>query len=294
MDALAAVDAHLALEPDDLEAQMLRVECLISIGRFETALELARRVRDLEPAQDSAKQLVTMLEDNLVNPVGSKRVGTWRDPHSEVPQSFLLRMQQALHAYTYRGVQLVKDPFDLALYPLLLWRLAPGTIVEIGSKAGGSALYFGDLLTNFDIAGHVHSYDVFPVKDVEHARVTFHRGDGQRLEETIDPETLAGWARPLLVVEDADHSYETSIAVLRFFDRYLEPGDWIVIEDGNLSDLYPTLFPGATSGPHRALREFFGECEGRYRIATELCDFFAYNATANSNGFLERIDERTA
>jgi cephalosporin hydroxylase len=291
-DALSAIDDHLRQAPDDLEALMLRVECLIAIGRHETALELARRLRDASPAQDSADAVVKMLEEQLVNPTGFERMVTWRDWHSEVPKSFLSRMQRALHSYTYRGVQMVKDPFDLALYPLLLWRLRPRTIVEIGSKAGGSGLYFGDLLTNFDIDGHVHSYDVFRVEGVEHPRVTFHRGDGQRLEEVITREALASWARPLLVVEDADHAYETSIAVLRFFDSHLQPGDWIVTEDGNLSDLYPELYPDGTSGPHLALREFLAGSDGRYRIATEICDFFAYNATANSNGFLERIDER--
>ena len=290
MEALRLVDEHLQQDPDELEIQMLRAECLIAIGRYETALELARQIRARAPQQDSAAELARRLEENLSNPASTDRVASWRNWQSEVPQELLLRMQRSVHSYTYRGVQLVKDPFDLALYPLLLWRLRPGTIVEIGSKAGGSALYFGDLLTNFEISGEVHSYDVFPVEDVEHPLVRFHRGDGQHLDEVIDAETLAGWARPLLVVEDADHSYETSIAVLRFFDAHLQPGDWIVIEDGNLSDLYPALYPNGTSGPHRALREFLSGTDGRYRIAAELCDFFAYNATSNSNGFLERID----
>jgi cephalosporin hydroxylase len=291
-EALLVVDKHLDQVRDDLEAQMVRVECLVAIGRFETALELARHLRDLEPSQDSAAAFVKTLEENLSAQASPERVVTWRDSHSEVPQDFLLRMQRSLHSYSYRGIQLVKDPFDFALYPLLLWRLQPGTIVEVGSKAGGSALYFGDLLSSFGVAGHVHSYDVFRVEGVEHPGVTFHRGNGQRLEEVITPDSVAGWARPLLIVEDADHSYETSIAVLRFFDPHLEPGDWIVIEDGNLSDLYPTLYPNGTSGPHLALREFLASAEGRYRMATELCDFFAYNATANSNGFLERVAGR--
>jgi cephalosporin hydroxylase len=40
--------------------------------------------------------------------------------------------------YTYRGVPMLKNPFDLALYLLLLWRLKPRTVIEIGSKSGGS------------------------------------------------------------------------------------------------------------------------------------------------------------
>ena len=42
--------------------------------------------------------------------------------------------------YTYRGVPMLKNPFDLALYLLLLRRLKPRTVIEIGSKSGGSGL----------------------------------------------------------------------------------------------------------------------------------------------------------
>jgi cephalosporin hydroxylase len=60
--------------------------------------------------------------------------------------------------------------------------------------------------------------------------------------ETIRHADLQSWPRPWDVA-DADHSYETSIAVLDFVDPRLEPGGRIVVEDGKLSDLYPKRDP---------------------------------------------------
>jgi len=52
----------------------------------------------------------------------------------------LSSIQAASLKYTYRDIPLVKNPFDFALYHLLLWRLKPGTIIEVGSFSGGSAV----------------------------------------------------------------------------------------------------------------------------------------------------------
>jgi hypothetical protein len=41
--------------------------------------------------------------------------------------------------YMYRGMRCVRNPFDLALYLLILQELKPRTVIEIGSKEGGHA-----------------------------------------------------------------------------------------------------------------------------------------------------------
>ena len=48
----------------------------------------------------------------------------------------------ARHHNTSAGATspMLKNPFDLALYLLLLRRLKPRTVIEIGSKSGGSGL----------------------------------------------------------------------------------------------------------------------------------------------------------
>lgn len=291
-DALATlrwVEDVIAREGESPERLETRLQCLCDLGRFESAAELARAIAAVYPERRAAAASLEWLDAALAAPPIGTTSPRQRSYASAVPREVLLRIQQALHHYRYRGLQLVKNPFDLALYVLLFERLRPATVIEVGSKAGGSALWFADLLLSLGIDARVHSYDVFPVTAVTHPRVTFHRGDGRRLEEAADEAFMAMCRRPLLVIEDADHSYETTSAVLRFCHRWLRPGEYAVVEDGNLSDLYPEAFPDRCSGPHRALREFFAAHDGEYEIDAALCDFFGYNVTSCSNGFIRRI-----
>ena len=167
---------------------------------------------------------------------------------------------------------MLKNPFDFAIYPVLVWNTKPATIFEIGSKSGGSALWFGDMLESFGINGHVYSLDVVRVTGLTHPKVTFLEGDGRALEKSFTAEFLGGLPRPWLVIEDADHAYETSIAALRFFDPWLKPGEYIVVEDGIISDLEQD--PAFNSGPHRALKEMFRTRPGAYEIDGDYCDLF--------------------
>jgi cephalosporin hydroxylase len=144
-------------------------------------------------------------------------------------------------------------------------------------------------LSLMDVGQFEKAMDVVAVKNVSHENVTFAGGDGRNLGATLTPEVLSRFERPWLVIEDADHSYETSLAVLDFFHPLLRPGEYIVVEDGIISDLYPESFPDYSSGPHRALREFLARHEREYAIDAQYCDFFGYNATWSSNGFLKRI-----
>jgi hypothetical protein len=76
---------------------------------------------------------------------------------------------------------MVKSPFELALDPLLLWNLKPRTILEIGSKEGGSALWFADMATMLGIDAHVVSIDLLRVAGIKHDGITFLGGDGRNL-----------------------------------------------------------------------------------------------------------------
>ena len=73
-----------------------------------------------------------------------------RPPHSSLPLDVLLPIQNASLSYTYKAIPTLKNPFDLALYSMLLWNLKPRSIIEIGSHRGGSALWLADQLRCFN------------------------------------------------------------------------------------------------------------------------------------------------
>jgi len=186
-------------------------------------------------------------------------------------------LEAASQRYTYRGVPMIKNCFDLALYPLLLDRVRPKTIIEIGTFYGGSALWFADLSRNFGFETHIHTLDITRMHVLEDPRVTFIRGSGRELEKSFSPSLLAQLPRPLLVVEDADHECPTTQAVLSFFHPILRDGEYIIVED--------TM---SAAGARKALADFLAAHATDYEIDASYCDYFGYNMTWCLNGFLRR------
>jgi cephalosporin hydroxylase len=202
---------------------------------------------------------------------------------SEIPYELLMKIQQGAMAYRYHGIPLLKNPFDLALYPLLLDRVKPRTLIEIGSHAGGSALWFADQLPGM----RVLSIDLQPPSGISHPAVTFLKGDARDLAGVITREAMQALERPLLVVEDSSHLSGTTAAVLDFFDPWLRPGEFMVVEDGILTAMRAAeTYDG---GPLRAIHEFLARTCPRYEIDRSLCDYFGTNVTWNVDGYLRRV-----
>ncbi|WP_231510343.1 CmcI family methyltransferase [Fischerella sp. PCC 9605] len=265
---------------------LIRSICLCNVGRNEEGFQAVKEELALNAANQQAQHHYKALASVLSKPVTTKIPNHERPWRTTLPRETMLSIQHASHNYSYRGVPMIKNPFDFALYPLLLWTLKPRTIIEIGSKDGGSALWFGDMLNNFGIDGHIYSIDIVKVTSVEHPRVTYMEGNGRALHEILTPDFLNSLPRPLLVIEDADHTYDTSHHVLEFFHPYIKQGEYIVIEDGIISDLIQDS--ECNSGPHRALKEFLETYPNQYEIDGDFCDFFAYNLTWCTNGFLKK------
>lgn len=211
-----------------------------------------------------------------------------------IPIDFAREVQQGVMRYTYRGVPLWKSPFDLALYTMLIGELRPQSIIEIGSGKGGSALWFADQLRAHGIeGGTVMSIDLEPPGRPaplhNRGEVFFYRADANDLGAFFggaDNPPCTMLPRPLLVVEDADHQADTTHRVLGFFHDWLRPGDYIVIEDGNVPDLYPDWKVGG--GPLEGLRRFLLERD-EYEVDRRLADWYGPNVTFCPDGWLRRI-----
>ena len=202
---------------------------------------------------------------------------------TDIPYELLMKIQQGTMAYRYRGLPLLKNPFDLALYPLLLDREKPRTLIEIGSFGGGSAIWFADQMPGM----RVLSVDLQAPAGVAHPAVTFLQGDANNLGAVLPPELMESIERPLLVVEDSSHFAGPTTAVLDFFDEWLRPGEYIVVEDGILTAM--RVADSYDGGPLRAIGEFMARTNGRYEIDRTFCDYFGTNVTWNVDGYLRRV-----
>jgi cephalosporin hydroxylase len=175
----------------------------------------------------------------------------------------------------WKGAVLMKDPFDVAIYQMIMQEQRPRTIIEVGAYQGGTAVWFADLMELLKIDGHVYSFDINVDQIIaRHPRVTFSRADSND-PATFDQTLLAGLPHPWLVIEDA---HVNICEMLHMFDRHLRPGDYLAVED--------TFAPAY----YIPFRKFAAATSDRYRVDTRYTDLFGYNVCWNHNGYLKRIE----
>jgi len=209
---------------------------------------------------------------------------------SSIGTDVLDRIQEGTLQTVYRTVPFFKSPFDIALYLQLLSRLAPQTVIEIGAKYGGSALWFADMLSAQGLRNaRVVSVDIQPLANFSDPRISFLQGDAKRLDAVLGPGLLRECPRPWLVVEDSSHHYAETAATLAFFHAHLQSGDYIVVEDGIVSQLSGAHYRQYQDGPNRGVSDFLARHGEQYAIDTALCDQYGHNATYNPNGWLRRL-----
>ncbi len=199
----------------------------------------------------------------------------------------LQSVQAGTMAYAYKGVRCLKDPFDLAIYLKLIWDIQPKSLIEIGSKQGGGALWFADMLSVAGLGCPVVSIDRVPPTGFTDPRIAFLAGDAARLGQTLTVELLAALPHPWLVIEDSAHTYDATLGAIGFFAVAMRSGDVLIVEDGVLDDL--GMGDAYDGGPNRALSEFLDTSPETFRLLTQYRDMFGVNATYNPNGYLLRL-----
>ena len=209
------------------------------------------------------------------------------DFETDLPASLLTTVQDGVMRTRYRGRRFLKSPFDQVLYLQLFDESVPRTVIEIGTKDGGSALWFADMLGLHGVEQpRVVSVDIAEHPDFEDDRIEWVSGDARDLAGALH-DVVGDLPRPWLVVEDSAHHYETSIAVLQWARRHLRSGDRIVIEDGVVRHL-GEAFDVYEDGPCRAVADFLVEADHEFEVDRRLCDFYGHNVTYNPSSWLRR------
>jgi cephalosporin hydroxylase len=212
------------------------------------------------------------------------------------------RVRQHTHD-TYAGLPLSKFPEDLRVYEHLIWDSRASMVIEIGVQHGASALWFRDRLRTLHAYGHIGSYRVLGIDvDTAAARSNLDRvdpswaGSIELLEGDVLDPALAARVRSLvapgtrcLVVEDSLHTYETTSAALHGFAPLVEPGCYLVVEDGCVDVEEMRLSSDWPRGVIPAVEDW---------LATEAAKGFAlrrdlelYGVSCHPHGFLQRVPQ---
>lgn len=184
---------------------------------------------------------------------------------------------------TWMGVRALKNPMDAWIYQEILFEVKPDVLVEIGSKYGGSTLYYANLMDNMG-KGTVVSVDIDrSIYKAEHPRIVTITGDSKSPEIVAQVADLCA-GKTAMVIQDGDHATAAVLADIRQYERFVTPGSYLIVEDG-IQDLYhPGDGLGTSGGPLLATEQFLRENS----------DFVVdkkrerYLLTYNPRGFLRR------
>jgi cephalosporin hydroxylase len=207
-----------------------------------------------------------------------------------LPADLLAAVQVGVMSSVYRGVPFLKSPFDIGLYLQLLAKLHPRTVIEIGSKQGGSALWFADMLSaDVGDEARVVSVDIRPIAKLEDPRITFLKGEARDLGSVLTQDLLQECRRPILAIDDSSHLFDDARAVMEFFHGHLQAGDYLVVEDGVVSRFEDARYAVYEDGPNRAVAAFLELHGEQYCVDRSLCDHYGRNVTYNPSGWLRRL-----
>ena len=146
-----------------------------------------------------------------------------------------------------------------------------------------------------DLKCKIVSVDIDPtlvhkrVKDLvasSGADVSFVQGDCNEIEKIFSPSFLANLEHPVAIIDDA---HCNTGGVLKFFNEYLVPGDYIIVEDthpeisnNTIFDITKDTYEKAGDGKIREVKKFCLTFKGSYAVDTYFADFLGYNYTWNT------------
>lgn len=167
---------------------------------------------------------------------------------------------------TWCGVPVLKSPLDMWNYQEIVSALRPDLIIEFGAFAGGSALYFAQMLKLLEIDGRVISVDIslreLALSDSQRTEIEFIEASSTSLAVLQRLIEARSAARCAFVILDSDHSKANVYEELLALRDLLQPGDYVIVEDGNING-HPVL-PDWGEGPHEAITQYFQDFPDDY------------------------------
>lgn len=186
----------------------------------------------------------------------------------------------------YRGLNMMKNPFDLVVYEEILWELKPTVIIEIGNAFGGFSLWLSDRMK---IIGGNSKFITIDLNSAGDINLQDFKSDKfiSIIGNCNDPEVIKkvkmhiGKDDRVLIIEDSSHTFENTTQVLENYKDIVSIGSYLVIEDG-ICDI---LDLGINPGPMKAVEKWIGN-NPNFEVDRSR---ERYIMTYNPKGYLKRL-----
>jgi cephalosporin hydroxylase/SAM-dependent methyltransferase len=191
---------------------------------------------------------------------------------------------------TFMGVPCLKSVSDMWNYQEIITELQPSLVVEFGTRFGGSALYFSQILKGLPHVAKVITVDI-DSKSI-HERAKAERNIEFMTISSISPkvkdrllELKTDFPGPIFAILDSDHKKSHVLSEMELLRDILVTGDYLVVEDGVVNG-HPIL-PDFGPGPYEAVEEYFNKYPRDYLPDTIRENKFGF--TLAPKGFLKRL-----
>ena len=164
---------------------------------------------------------------------------------------------------SYRGVRTLKLPLDMWNYQELIFENDLHWVLETGTRHGGSALFFADLLAASAREGTVVTVDI--THQALHPLARTHPRIRLALGDSAAPETIsmirrlipADRSHAMMLILDSDHAASHVLRELDALVPLLRLGDYLIVEDTivNGHPVRPDFGPGPLEAVDEYLRK---------------------------------------
>jgi cephalosporin hydroxylase len=211
-------------------------------------------------------------------------------------------------AGSWLGAQFQSSPEDAIVLQQLIWKIKPDLIIDLGTNAGGSALFFASIMSFYNDAGIVLTIDLKPFsqnwlgshqikcKDCVNPSenklwkkyVQFIQGSTTDAEVIAKVKQYVLSSTTVFLSHDADHNSHTIYQDLLNYAPFVSINSYFVVQDTKLDRIQKR-----TNGPLAAVRRFL-----QYQNSTEnhanytfIVDRSAevYYYTQHAYGWLKRV-----
>lgn len=184
------------------------------------------------------------------------------------------------------GVSIQQNPIDAFALQQTIWDLEPDLLIEIGTNTGGSAIFYANIMREYNDDALVLTIDP---KDPAHDWAeSFNHGcpscldvrcssiwnskhvkfvQGLSTDEKVLQEVsrAAESRKVVMVMHDGSHEYEDVLNDLILYDKYVTSGSYLVVQDTKMTRIYE---PATKNGyPLRAVEKFLlTQGKNRYAI----------------------------
>lgn len=186
----------------------------------------------------------------------------------------------------YKGLKMIKNPFDLITYEEILWEIKPTIVIEIGSSQGGFALWLKDRtqimrlntkIVTIDLSGNANRN----LNSFKSDNLMCIVGDCNSSDILSKLKNCISKNDVVLIIEDSSHTFENTFRVLENYKKIVTVGSYIIVEDG----ICDVLNIGPSPGPMKAIEKWINDNKNYMIDRTRE----KYIMTYNPKGFLKRI-----